>query len=91
MSVFVHIVSIEKKATQRLTEIPEATDDISEMIKKNLNEVQSQNRACLTRITSLCLRYLARQRLPLRGHGNNQDSNFKPLKCHAEDDLVFSE
>ena len=61
------------------------------MIKINLTEVQCQNRTCLIRIIS-CLPYLASQRLPLRGHGNYQDSNFKQLlKCRAEDDSVFSE
>ena len=61
------------------------------MIKSNLNEVQSQNRAYLISIISY-LRYLARQGLPLRGHGNERDSNFKQLlKCRAEDDPMFSE
>ena len=61
------------------------------MIKSNLSEVQSQNRACLINMISY-LRYLGRQGLPLRGHGNDQDSNFKQLlKCRAEDDPMFSE
>ena len=38
-----------------------------------------------------CLRYLACEGLPLRGHGNNQDSNFTQLlEGRAEDDPVFS-
>ena len=37
-----------------------------------------------------CLRHLVRQGLRLRGHGNDQESNFKQLlKCHAEDDPIF--
>ena len=61
------------------------------MTKSNLTKVQRQNRACLIKIIS-CLRYLPRQGLPLRGHGNDQDSSFKQLlKCRAEDDPVFSE
>ena len=61
------------------------------MIKSNLTEVQNKNRACLIKII-LCLRYLARQGLPLRGHGNDQDSSFKQhLKGCTEDDPVFSE
>ena len=50
------------------TEIPKSTKDVSEMVKSNLTEVQSQNRACLIKIIS-CLRYLARQGLLLLGHG----------------------
>ena len=38
------------------------------MVKSNLTEVQSQNRACLIKIIS-CLRYLARQGLLPLGHG----------------------
>ena len=54
-------------------------------------EIPNQNRACLIKLI-LCLRYLARQGLPLRGNRNDQDSNFKQLlKCRAEDDPVFSE
>ena len=46
------------------------------MVKSYLTEVQSQNGACLIKIIS-CLRYLDRQGFPARGHGNEQDSNFK--------------
>ena len=54
-------------------------------------EIPNQNRACLIKIIS-CLRYLARQVLPICGNRNDQDSNFKQLlKCRAEDDPVFSE
>ena len=55
-----------------------STEDVSEMFKIDLTEVLSQNRTCLIKII-LCLCYLARQGLPLRGHGNDQDSNFKQL------------
>ena len=82
---------LNQQAIQRLIEIPKSTEDVSEMIKSNSTEVKSQNRACLIKFIS-CLRYLARQGLPLRGHGNDQDSNFKQLlTCRAEDDPVFSE
>ena len=57
-----------QQAIQRLTEIPKSTKDVSEMVKSNLTEVQSQNRACLIKIIS-CLRYLARQGLLPLGHG----------------------
>ena len=59
------------------------------MTKSNSTEVKSQIRACLIKIIS-CLRYLACQGLPLRGHGNDQDSNFKQLlTCRTEGDPVF--
>ena len=84
-------LNCHQQAIQRLIEIPMSTEDDSEMIKSNSTEVKSQNRACLIKISSP-LRYLARQGLPLRGHGNDQDSNFKQLlTCRAEDDPVFSE
>ena len=61
------------------------------MVKSNSTEVKSQNRACLIKII-LCQCYLARKGLPLRGHGNDQDSNFiQLLTCRAEDYPVFSE
>ena len=84
-------LNCHQQAIIRLIEIPKSTEDVPEMIKSNSTEVKSQNRACLIKIISY-LRYLARQGLPLRGHGNDQDSNFKQLlTCHAEDDPVFSE
>ena len=37
-----------------------------------------------------CLRCLTRQVLPLRGHGDDKDSNFKQLlNFRGEDDLEF--
>ena len=53
--------------------------------------VKINSRACLIKIV-LYLDYQPRQRLPLRSHGNDQDSNFKQLlKYRAEDDPMFSE
>ena len=65
-----------QQAIQILTEIPKSTEDVYKMVKSYLTEVQSQNGACLIKIIS-CLRYLDRQGFPPRGHGNEQDSNFK--------------
>ena len=58
--------------------VKKSMEDISEMVKSNLTEVQSQNRAYLIKIISY-LRYLTRKGLSLREHGNDQDSNFKQL------------
>ena len=48
-----------QKAIQRLIEIPKSTEDVSETIKSNLTDVQSQNKACLIKLVS-CLHYLSR-------------------------------
>ena len=68
--------------------VKKSMEDISEMVKSNLTEVQSQNRAYLIKIISY-LRYLTRKGLSLREHGNDQDSNFKqlfflPFPCISE-------
>ena len=54
-----------QQAIQGLIKIPKSADDVSEMVKSNLTEVRSQNRACLIKIIS-CVRCLTRQGLPLR-------------------------
>ena len=64
-------------------------EDVSEMTKSNSIEVQRQNTASVIKIIS-CLRYLFCQGLPLCGHRNDEDSNFKQLlKRRAEDESVF--
>ena len=70
--------TVIKKLSKRLIAIPNSMDDVSEMVENSLTEVQSQNKASLTKTISF-LGYLVRQRLPLRGNGNDQDSNFKQL------------
>ena len=70
--------TVIKKLSKRLIAIPNSMDDVSEMVENNLTEVQSQNKASLTKTISF-LGYLVRQRLPLRRNGNDQDSNFKQL------------
>ena len=79
-----------QQAYKRLIEIPRSSKDVSHMINQGLCETQNQNRSALVKIIS-ALRYLARQGLPLRGHGNDIDSNFKQLlKYRAEDDPAFA-
>ena len=59
------------------------------MLKNKLTETQWENRLSLLKILS-CLRCLTRQVLPLRGHGDDKDSNFKQLlNFRGEDDLEF--
>ena len=71
-------------------EIPEFTKDVATMFKTNMTETQRENRTSLLKIIS-CLCYLACQGLPLRGHGDEKDANFKQLiRFRAEDDLAFA-
>ena len=59
------------------------------MLKNKLTETQCENRLSLLKILSR-LRCLARQVLPLRGRGDDKDSNFKQLlNFRGEDDLEF--
>ena len=55
--IFIYIS--HQQAIQRLIKFSKSVEDVSEIIKSNLTEVQSQDRACLIKIIS-CLRYLAR-------------------------------
>ena len=66
--------------------IPKFTKDFSTMFKSNMTETHRENRV---KIIS-CIRYLARQGLPFRGHGDEKDANFKQLtRFRAEDDPAF--
>ena len=44
-----------QQAIQRQIEIPKSREDVSEMVKSNLTEAQSQNRACLIHIFCVCV------------------------------------
>ena len=55
-----------------------------------MTETWRENRISLLKMIS-CLRYLARQGQPFRGHGDEKDANFKQLICfRAEDDPAFT-
>ena len=70
--------------------MPSSTDDIVGTVTKNLLEIQQKNVSALMKILS-SIRYLARQRLPLRSH-NDSESNFRQLLLlRAEDDPNFQE
>ena len=80
-----------QQAALRLIIIPRTTANISEILSNDLIETQKKNRDSLMHIIS-CLRYLARQGLPLRGHGDDANSNFNQLlKFRAENDHVLLE
>ena len=74
-----------KEAHERLVTIPEACGDISSQVSTAYNNEKSTNRQNLLKILSSA-RFLARQALPLRGHGSGKDSNFTQLYILREED-----
>ena len=52
-----------QQAIQRLIEIPKTTEDVSQMIKNNSTEVQSQNRVCLIKSFRVCVIWLVKEYL----------------------------
>ena len=82
--------AVHRSAVNRFVEVPSSTDDIVGTVTKNLLEIQQKNVSALMKILS-SIRYLARQRLPLRSH-NDSESNFRQLLLlWAEDDPNFHE
>ena len=81
---------VHRSAVDLFVEVPISTDDIVGTVTKNLLEIQQKNVSALMKILS-SIRYLARQRLPLRSH-NDSESNFRQLLLlRAEDDPNFQE
>jgi len=69
--------------------IPATTKDIGEQLSQQLAKEKEENRKMFLKILS-SIRYLARQGLPLRGDGNEQDGNFlQLLKLKGEDDPMM--
>ena len=68
-----------------VVEIPQSVHDIGESMREGLAAEKQENRAML-RIILQNTKYLARQGLPLRGHGDDTESNFQQLlKLRVED------
>ena len=82
--------AVHRSAVNRFVEVPSSTDDIDWTVTKHLLEIQQKNLSALMKI--LCsIRYLVRQRLPLRSH-NDSESNFRQLTLlRAVDDGNFQE
>ena len=59
-------------------ELPRQTGDVGERLSKEHEQEKAKNRAMFQRILQN-VRFLARQGLPLRGHGDGADSNFTQL------------
>ena len=68
----------QREAHERLFAIPGACGDISAQLSITFNEARSVNQQNLLKIFSN-VKLLARQALPLRGHGSEEDSNFTQL------------
>ena len=65
--------------------IPDACGDISVQLSITFNEASSVNQQNLLKIL-LNVKLLARQALPLKGHGSVQDSNFTQIYILREED-----
>ena len=82
--------AIHRSEVKRFVEVSSSTDDIVRTVTKNLLEIQQKIFSALAKIL-ISIRYLVRQRLPLRSH-NNSESNFRQLlSLRAEDDPNFQE
>ena len=79
-----------QQAIKILIEIPKFTIDVATIFKINMTEMRRENKISLLKMIS-CLRYLARQEQPFRGHGDEKYANFKQRICfRAEDDPAFA-
>ena len=65
--------------------IPDACGDISAQLSATFNEARSVNQQNLLKIL-LNVKFLARQALPLRGHGSGKNSNFTQLYLLLEEE-----
>ena len=75
-----------KEAVLRTITLPATTQDNGECLSKEHQREKMERQQCLLKILSN-IRFLARQGLPLRGHGSGTDSNFiQLLKLRAQDD-----
>ncbi len=66
--------------------LPATTTNISVQLSRQYAVEMAINRKMLLKILS-CIKFLARQGLPFRGHGNDEDGNLiQLLKHHGEED-----
>ena len=83
-------LAVHRSAVKRFVEVPSSSDDIGwDSDKKSVRNPAKNLFSFSENVISI--RYLARQRLPLRSH-NNSESNFcQLLLLRAEDDPNFQE
>ena len=67
-----------REANERLYLIPQMVEDVGEIISSCHADEKSANRQCLFKILSN-VKFLALESLPLRGTGDDCDSNFTQL------------
>lgn len=80
-----------KEAVEVSIVLPSACPDVGEMLSSQHSQQKKQNRECLLKILAN-LKFLARQGIPLRGCGDDADSNFMQLmKMRARDDQHLAE
>ena len=78
--------SCHKEAVLKTVTLPATTRDVGETLSAQHQQEKMERRQCLLKILSN-VKFLARQGLPLRGHGDEGDSNFHQLlKLRSEDD-----
>ena len=75
-----------KEAVQVMISLPATCPHVGEMLSSQHAQQKMENRECLLKVLAN-LKFLARQGLPLRGDGDDSDSNFiQLLKLRARDD-----
>lgn len=75
-----------KEAVDRVLVIPSTCKDCSSMLSNEHTKIKANSRLIMSKIMS-SIKYLARQSLPLRGDGNEDDGNFiQLLKLRSIDD-----
>jgi len=73
-----HLASQCHKEAVAAKELPMQTGDVGEKLSREHQQQKAENRAMFRRILQN-VRFLARQGLPLSGHGDGADSNFTQL------------
>ena len=83
--------SCHRQAVDEVITIPATNRDVAEMLSSQLVKEKENNRCMLIMIIT-CLQFLVRQGLPLRGDGDEQDSNFyQLLKLKGMDNPLLSD
>ena len=78
--------SCHKEAVLKVTTLPASTPDVAMCLSSQHQKDCLERRQCFLKILSN-VRFLARQGLPFRGHGDESESNFTQLlRLRGEDD-----
>ena len=77
--------SCHKESIEKIVTLPSTVRDVGEMLSSEHKQGKLKRQQMLLKIISN-IRFLARQALPLRGDGNECDSNFMQLLLLSSDD-----